>query len=71
MDEQTSDLYKNLESDLYKNLEEVYNAARSVRHGRPDLFQFHQNELCHAIAQFILCPYWSAQQRNEEPSDIP
>ena len=46
--------YTNVE---YQELEAALMRAESISHGRPDQFQFYQNELAHHLAYFLLKPY--------------
>ena len=41
----------------YQELEAALMRAVSISHGRPDQFQFYQNELTRHLAHFILKPY--------------
>jgi len=43
----------------YKKLLENYKKSNLVMYGRPDMFQYHQNELNQSIAEFLLQPYWN------------
>jgi hypothetical protein len=40
----------------YRNLIDKYRKSNMVSYGRPDNFQFHQNELSQAIAELLLQP---------------
>ena len=41
----------------YQELEAALMRAVSISHGRPDQFQYYQNELTQHIAYFLLKPY--------------
>ncbi len=42
----------------YCNLLNKYKKSNLVCFGRPDNFQFHQNELNQSIAEYLLQPFW-------------
>lgn len=48
--------------DQYKKVFEKYQRATLVSFGSPDQYQFRQNELMHALAEFILIPYWQYER---------
>ncbi len=48
--------YRYTDSD-YQELEAALIRAESVAYGRPDQFQYYQNELNKEIAHFLLRPY--------------
>ena len=49
--------YEYTEND-YKELQEALDRSNMVSFGRPDQFQYYQNELSKHIAAFLLTPYW-------------
>ena len=42
----------------YDRLQEAFTKTNQICYGRPDQFQFYQNELSKAIAYFLLLPYY-------------
>lgn len=53
----------------YEELKHFYQKTMEVRFGRPDEFQYHQNNLCQKLAEFLLNPYmkWmKTQSKNWE-----
>jgi hypothetical protein len=54
------------EIEEFKKINEKYRQATSLRYGTPDQYQFRQNELMHALARFILEPYWKYEEDKEE-----
>lgn len=46
----------------YEPLYKALNQANLVCNGAPDRYQFYQNELTKAIAEFLLKPYYYAMQ---------
>lgn len=48
--------YEYTEED-YKELEDALKKTEMVCYGRPDQFQYYQNELSKTIARFLLKPY--------------
>lgn len=51
----------------YQDLDNLHTESNLVCNGRPDIYQFHQNQLCQKIAEFILKPYWEFKKKlNDE-----
>lgn len=48
----------------YEELFEKFKKASMICYGSPDQFQYRQNELLHALAEFILMPFWQWQHEN-------
>lgn len=42
----------------YDRLQDMLNKSNQIAYGRPDQFQFYQNELSKAVAYFLLLPYY-------------
>jgi hypothetical protein len=59
------DEYKYTDED-YKELEKAHMNSNLICYGRPDQFQYYQNELSQAIATFIMKPYQYKNQKKEE-----
>jgi len=53
--------YKYTDED-YIELEKAYDSANMICNGRPDQFQYHQNQLSYSVAIFLLKPYWYKKQ---------
>jgi len=55
----------------YEDLFEAYKKTQLVAYGSADQYQFHRNELCIKLAEFILLPYFEQiQNENEEEYKI-
>lgn len=52
----------------YQDLQEALDNSNRVSCGRPDQYQYYQNELSKAIANFLLLPFWDSQ-KNEESQE--
>lgn len=50
----------------YEILEEALNKSNQICYGRPDQFQFYQNELTKAIAHFLLLPITSVREKEQQ-----
>ena len=42
----------------YDELDAALNRSNAISHGRPDQYQYYQNELSKYIAHFLLKPYY-------------
>jgi hypothetical protein len=49
----------------YQQLAEALARAEGVQFGRPDMFQYFQNELSKAVARFVLAPYLQQLQEKQ------
>jgi hypothetical protein len=58
--------YFNYSDEDYKKLETALDHASAVCYGRPDQFQYYQNELNIEIAKFLLKPYVERQLQREQ-----
>ena len=56
--------------DDFLDLKHAYILSTAVSFGSPDQYQFHQNNLSKAIANFLLKPYEKnlQEKEDEEPS---
>jgi len=50
----------------FKALEEALEKTNLVCYGRPDQFQYYQNELSKTIANFLLKPYWRSKKMEDD-----
>jgi hypothetical protein len=50
----------------YKELLETYDRSRMISYGSPDQFQYRQNQLLQALAEFILEHYYKCQEEEEK-----
>lgn len=56
-----------MEDKDYQDLMESLRQANSIANGRPDHFQYQQNQLLRDVVNFLLKPYLE-RKLNEEPS---
>ncbi len=49
----------------YKELFDKIKVSRMVKYGSPDQFQFRQNELIQALADFIMLPYYQYEHEQD------
>jgi len=50
----------------FQDLQEALDKSNMICYGRPDQFQYYQNELSKNIARFLLLPYLEKRKKNEE-----
>jgi hypothetical protein len=55
-------MYEYSEED-YQKLKEALHKAQSIAYGRPDIFQYYQNELSHHIANFLLKGHYQEKSK--------
>lgn len=55
----------------YKTLNEALARTEAVSLGRPDMFQYFQNELSKTIARLILAPFYQQQKELHEKANPP
>lgn len=56
--------------DHYERLNGFLDRSMRISYGSPDQYQFHQNELTKAIADFLLEPYyWQKKQIKKKEDD--
>lgn len=53
----------------YEALGIALNNSNLISCGRPDQFQYYQNELSKAIANFLLIPYWEKQNKKQQKDE--
>jgi len=41
----------------YQQLFDAYKKSQMIAYGSPDQFQYHQNQLCRTMAEFLLTPF--------------
>lgn len=59
--------------EQYAQLAEALARAESVQFGRPDMFQYFQNELSKIVARLVLSPYLKQleEKKNEQAPVAP
>jgi hypothetical protein len=60
----------NYTDEDYKKLETALDHASAVCYGRPDQFQYYQNELTIEITKFLLKPYVERQLQSEQNKEL-
>lgn len=53
----------------YDELEAALMRAESVSHGRPDQYQYYQNELSRHLAYFLLKPYKMSKLKKDDSDE--
>lgn len=49
----------------YKSLEDALVQSELICNGRPDIYQYYQNQLNKSIARFILKPYFEKEKQDK------
>lgn len=52
--------------NAFRDLYDVYQRAMLISHGSPDQFQYRQNQLTQAVAEFLLAPYLKYEEEEKK-----